>query len=343
MRISQVMLSRGFGGAERFFVDLCRALAAAGHAVQALCHPGFVGLERLRCQPNITIVPIRCFGWWDPVAQARVRSALRTFQPAVVQAHLSRGAYLAGRAAAALDLPVCVKLHNYVKMKYYGRIDCFIPTTRDQAAFLRSRGIHEDRIRLIPNFSRLSPVGKPRPMHRPPVLLSYGRFVHKKGFVVLLQALAQLHARGVEFQLQLGGDGPDRSTIERAIRRYGLGDRVRLPGWLHDVQSALEEADIFVLPSLDEPFGIAILEAMARGVPIVATRSQGPREILTDETAWLSEPGDVEALAAALGSAIEAPDLCREKAAAAQALFRQTYSEQAVVPQYLALYRQLAL
>ncbi|MGE0385348.1 MAG: glycosyltransferase family 4 protein [Gammaproteobacteria bacterium] len=339
MRISQVMLAKGFGGAERSFVDIAICLAQAGHAVQAICQPAFSGLAALAAEPRIRIEFVRVLGTWDPFARRRLRALLAGFGPEVVHAHLARAAHLAGHAAHDLDLPVLVKTHNYVDLRYYRAVDRFVATTRDQADWLRSGGIGADRIDIIPNFSRLLP-REPRVRSAGPVrLLAYGRFVHKKGFDLLLEALAR--QRGDDWHLTLGGDGPERGALQACIARLELGARVGMCGWIDDVGAVLAQHDVFVLPSRDEPFGIAVLEAMAAGVPIVATRTQGPREILDADTALLAEPGDGADLAAALERALGDAAGCLARAREAQRRYRGSYSAESVVPRYLAAYDRL--
>lgn len=341
MRLAHIMLAKGFGGAERSFVDLVRALGARGHAVLALGEARGEALAALATAPGVSCAAVRCFGTWDRLAEHQLRSELARFAPAVVQAHLARAAHLGGRAAHALGLPTVAKTHNLVNLKYYQHIDCLVPTTRAQQRYLEAHGTPRERIARIPNFSLLAPVdaitlGGARPRR----LVALGRLVRKKGFDRLLEACARLAAAGVEFTLELGGDGPERVALERDVARLDLHDRVRLCGWVDDVPAFLRGADVFVLPSRDEPFGIVVLEAMACGVPLVATRTAGPLEILDEHCAVLCAD-DPEALAHAVQQALE-PAGARVRAERALQRFRERYSAAPVVAAYLALYARLA-
>ena len=109
-----------------------------------------------------------------------------------------------------------------------------------------------------------------------------------------------LHDRGLSAKIILGGDGPEKSALEKLAADLDINDSVTFSGWVDDVPDFLAQGPIFVLPSLDEPFGIVVLEAMAQGKIIVSTRSQGPREILDDTTAYLCPTDDPTALADAL-------------------------------------------
>ena len=342
MRIAQVMLARGFGGAERSFVDLSRALAARGHEVLAIGERDGMALPKLAGIPHVTTVGVRCLGSWDPFTVRAIRHELANFRPDVVQAHLARAARLAGRAAHAQGLPTLAKTHNLVKTPYYKDIDLLVPTTQAQSTHLVNAGIEPARIRRIPNFSGLVPVAEPPLAHPgPPLLKTLGRFVAKKGFAVLLDAFAAVHAARPDARLVIGGDGPDAEALRQQARALGLADAVEFSGWIDDIATFLADASLFVLPSHDEPFGIVLLEAMARGVPIVTTPAVGPREILPADAAFFSDRDDVPALIAALEEALCDPRGAHARARRALQLFCEHYSEEVIVARYEALYREL--
>lgn len=342
LRISQVMLAKGFGGAERSFVDLCEALADRGHRVQAICHKNFVQYERLAAHPGIEAKGLTVLGSWDRMAMRALRRAVADFAPQIVQAHLARGAYFAGQACKRLGLPLLVKTHNYVNLKYYRDVNLLVPTTDDQAAYLRGAGIHPERLVTIPNFSRLAPAQPRQPAcGRPLRFVSYGRLVHKKGFDLLLRAAQLVRSEDGVFHLTIGGAGPEKAALIRLTEELGLPGCVEFPGWIDDVAALLDDNDVFVLPSRDEPFGIAVLEAMARGKAIIATRTQGPVEILDAATGVLVASNSPAGIGEAMTGFIEQPERCVSFGAAAVGRYRQRYWDQVVVPQYEAAYRSL--
>ena len=343
MRIVHVTLAKKFGGAERSFVDIVRALARRGHSVLAIGDPRGQALTILAGEPGVDCVTVRCFGSWDRIAEYNIRREFVRFAPAVVHTHLARAALLGGRAAQALGIPTLAKTHNLVNLKYYQHTDCLVPTTRVQEAYLLQRGTARESITRIPNFSLLEPVDDVPQRGPPPYrIAALGRFVQKKGFDVLIAACARLVDGGCDVTLDLAGEGPERGTLERAIEQHGLATRVRLHGWVDDVKQFLSGADLFVLPSRDEPFGIVLLEAMACGIPIVATRTAGPNEVLGEDCALLTAVDDADALAAAMRATIVGPD-AQIRAERALARYRKSYSAEPVVGQYLDLYARLAL
>lgn len=141
-----------------------------------------------------------------------------------------------------------------------------------------------------------------------PLILAVGRMVEKKGFGVLLDALAILRAQNCAFQAQIIGDGPLRDQLAARRDHLGLQDFVRLPGALKqpEVMDLMRAASCLAVPSLIAHDGDrdglpnVILEAAACGLPIVATRAGAIEEFVDDSTGWLCRPGHAESLATAL-------------------------------------------
>ena len=343
MKITQIMLGKGFGGAERSFVDTALALAARGHEVQAICHQKFVKRGLLENVSGLQLETIKAGGELDFMAPRRIAKLIRAFKPEIVHTQLKRAAWHGGRGAHRAGVPVVSKLHNYVQLERYRYVHTLIGTTEDQRQHALKLNWPQERVTVIPNFSRVIPAEVARaPESSPLRLLTYGRYVHKKGFDVLLQSLKRLLETGVDATLIIGGSGPEEAALAALARELGIADKVELGVWIDDVSVALDEADVFVLPSRDEPFGIVMLEAMARGLPIVTTRTQGPAQVLTDETAYFADIDSVDTLLAGLQRVVENPGDAQNKAAAALELYRTTYFEDAVLPRFEALYESVS-
>lgn len=340
MKITQIMLARGFGGAERSFVDTALALASRGHKVQAICHQRFIKQDLLTRVPNLQLETVRTGGELDLISPYRIAKLIRRFGPDIVHTQLKRAAWHGGRGAHRAGVPVVSKLHNYVNLRRYRYVNTLIGTTEDQRRHALSQGWPEGRVTVIPNFSRIPPVEAARvPDAKPLRLLSYGRYVQKKGFDVLLKAFAELIASGVDAVLTIGGNGPEAESLATLAEELGITSKVRLNVWIDDVKSELDQADVFVLPSRDEPFGIVMLEAMARGIPIVTSRTKGPEQVLDESNAYFVEIGSVSSLLAGLKALADDPHAAGGKAAKALELYRTTYHESVVIPRLEELYR----
>lgn len=144
----------------------------------------------------------------------------------------------------------------------------------------------------------------PPPPETPPLrLVSVGRFAEQKGQLLLVEALAEATRRGVDWRLDLVGDGPMRPAIEAAISRHDLQDRIVLTGWLDEdgVRAAVGRAHALVLPSFAEGLPLALIEAMAAARPVVATWIAGiPELVRHGEAGWLVPAGDAQALGEAI-------------------------------------------
>ena len=344
MKITQIMLAKNFGGAERHFVDLCNELAERGHSVQAIYNNKFIAANLLVASENLNQAPISVLGNHDLFAARKIKKIIRHFSPDIVHTHLARATLYAGRICTSLFVPLVVKTHNYVNLKYYRGVNKFISTTRDQKQYLIDNGVNENKVVIIPNFSCNKSVVKKTHKKDPArfVIVAYGRMVEKKGFEILLEAIRRTLDRGFKLELKLGGDGPLKDKLMHLCNRLQLQNYTKFPGWINNVSEFLDQADLFVLPSLDEPFGIAVLEAMSHGVPVVSTRTRGPMEILDEQTAWLADIGNVDDLTDKICSAIENNQASQLHAEKALGLFRDKYSADSVVPRILDLYRDMS-
>jgi glycosyltransferase involved in cell wall biosynthesis len=168
---------------------------------------------------------------------------------------------------------------------------------------------------------------------------SAGRFAPVKNLPLLVRAVALGRAQGANLHLIMVGDGADRSTIETLAATQGLGDAVRFLGWRTDVADVIAALDIFALTSVTEGLPLAVLEAMACGVPVV-TSAVGdlPTVISPGETGFTFESGDEHALAAILVRLAGSPDERRAMGARARDAALARYSQRAMVDAYLDVY-----
>ena len=141
----------------------------------------------------------------------------------------------------------------------------------------------------------------------------------------------------------MAGDGPERGPAERLAREMGVADRVTFLGKQDNIARLLPQADVLLLPSDHEAFGLAALEAMACGVPPVATRVGGVAELITDcEDGFLEPAGDVQAQANKVLALLSDPSLHARMAASARNTAVRRFNSEAIIPQYEALYRELS-
>jgi L-malate glycosyltransferase len=174
------------------------------------------------------------------------------------------------------------------------------------------------------------------------VVGTVGRFDPIKNLPLLVSSLAGA-AREVEAVRGLFvGDGPQLAELKGQINRHGLSDRVHLTGFRSDVRSLVQSLDLFVLSSLSEGTSIALLEAMAAGIPAAVTEVGGNTEVvLKDATGWTVPSNSPEALTAAIVDAARNADRRKRLALAGQQRFEQQFSWAGMVEAYRQCYRAL--
>lgn len=174
------------------------------------------------------------------------------------------------------------------------------------------------------------------------VIGSVGRLISRKGYAYLIEAAAQLMAEQPDLRVCLAGDGEQKSELEALAKRVGLQNQIYFAGSVRDVPGFLNQIDLFVLPSLVEGLPTVVLEAMAAGVPVVATDIPGTRElIVSGKSGWLVKPGNakslVEGIRRALACRPEWEEICTH---ARQRL--DDYSMEHVAQQYADLYQEVS-
>jgi len=174
------------------------------------------------------------------------------------------------------------------------------------------------------------------------VLGTAGRLVEVKGIEYLLQAVSLLRREFPALRLEIAGSGPLREMLEAAVERSGLRQQVSFLGWIDDICTILPRWSVFVMPSLDEGFPIAALDAMAAGVPVVATAVGGVPELIDDGiSGCLVPPRDVDALVSRIRSLLGDPSLCARIGAAGFARVRDHFNPAQMVESFVRLYDDL--
>ncbi|HXW67042.1 MAG TPA: glycosyltransferase family 4 protein [Thermoplasmata archaeon] len=362
------------GGVERHVEQLARELAAAGARVEV------VTTDLMRDRPfargafgpsdaSVTVRRHRAVRW-VPVrhglgiaAPGMLVDALRA-PTDVLHAH-AFGYFptWAGRVAHDLrGVPLVITPHSdpgtgtgasllyarAVRRATLRRADRIVALTHVEADALARDGVDERRIRVIPNGVDLDEFSAraPRPAGpEDPIVLFVGRlYPEQKGIETLVEAFASL-ARTRAARLRLvGEDWGGLAAAERIARERGIAGRLTATGPVPRAALLGEyaRADLLVLPSRFEPFGIVLLEAMAAGLPVVASRVGGIPEVVADgRTGLLVPPGEPGPLAEAIGSLLDDPIRASRLGAAGRAR-AASFAWPRLAPQYLALFRELA-
>jgi glycosyltransferase involved in cell wall biosynthesis len=300
----------------------------------------------------------------DPVCLWQIMRFIRRGAYDVVHTHLVHGD-LYGTVAAKLAgvSRVLSSKHGYNDFENSSRaylingvlqryIDAVI-TISDalQEKVYRFEGIPKEKMRTI-HYGLEPSAAPPRTRERiraeleiPPdqfLVASAGRFVNFKGLKYLIRAAARLQERVPNVTVVIAGDGPLRVDLESEIRFHNVTSTVQLLGWRSDVSDIMAAADVFVLPSLGEGFGLVLLEAMSQRLAVIGTRSMSIPEIVLDGvTGFLVDPADEGHLASAIEAVARNPALRRQMGEAGYERVRSEFSVSAMVKKTEQLYLEL--
>jgi len=213
-----------------------------------------------------------------------------------------------------------------------------VPSPSVAAAAQQWAGIPAGKIDVISNAVESGEFKLPRDRSSGKRVGFIGRLDPIKRVENLVSAVSML---GADVYLDIFGDGPCRTDIQRTIDQSNLGERIKLHGAVPGAAQALAGMDVLVLPSDAEGFGLVLIEAMAAGVPVIGTNVPGIRDVINDGVnGLLTPPRDPVKLAAAIERVLSEDELTAKLIAGGAAAVAEKYSWQVVLPQYINLLRQ---
>lgn len=371
--LAHVLYRFAVGGLENGVVNLINRLPAERYRHVVICisdqDPDFA---RRLTRPDVAIHVLNKKPGQDPAVWWRLFKLLRRLKPELVHTrNLSAlegqlPAFLAGVPARVhsehgydVNDPDGTNKHYQLLRRALGLlVQRFIPLSRDLENYLSERvGIPRRKLSQLYNgvdCERYAPTAVPVPRAELlPALLpearifgSVGRLQAIKDPANLVRAFIRLHALRPDWRGRLGlvlvGEGPLRAECELLVKQAGLGAAVCFTGERRDIPALLRALDVFVLPSRAEGISNTILEAMACGLPVIATDVGGNAELLVEpDTGFLVPPGEPEALAAAMARHLDAPELGARQGAAGRARVLEKFSLPAMLAGYDRVYQAL--
>jgi glycosyltransferase involved in cell wall biosynthesis len=362
LRIAMMLESDGPGGAEMMVFRLSEELRTRGHTIVPVGPVNGIGwLGDLFRGAGVSPEVFRLRRAIDPGCVRGLVQLFRQHRIDAVHSHEFAMAVYGAAASRLLGLPqvitmhggftVCRALRRRIALRWAMRSadDTVMVSNATRRQFATDLGIAERNLTVIPNGVpvRLGDSARVRAEFgiRPDecVMLAVGTLEKHKGHRVLLEAMARLEGRRLSLPWKLiiaGGRGGDQhqSLVEFAADE-GLAEKIHIVKNRNDIPELLSLADIFVMPSLWEGLPMALLEAMTAGKSIVASATSGiPEAITHDSEGLLVPPGDVRALADALGSLLNDPARRSRLAAAAQERAHRDFTIKVMADRYEALY-----
>ena len=347
-------------------LDLARGLSALGVAITVAC-PTPAALEDAARREGLPTLTIQKRGLVDWRAARLLARRLKSGQTNIVHAHNGRTALAAALAVRMAGRGECVMTQHFLEPNHatqrgpkatvsgaahhwvVGRMSRILAISEAVRQAMLDRGeAPAHKITVVPNGISAPEPADPAATRRglgiaadTPLVVCAARLEREKDIASLVSAIGSVRGTVPEVRCLVAGTGSQKAALEEQIGGLNLAGAVTLLGFRADATSLMAAADLFVLPSLAEPFGLVLLEAMALGKPVVATRAGGPLEIVVEgETGFLVPPSSPEALADAISRLLADPDACRRLGENGLARFRQFFTAERMAQATLAVYAE---
>ncbi len=347
--VAHITLGLDLGGQEKLLLEFAR------HANRNydLCFVSLTdrgkladALEELGC----TVIALDEPPGLRPRMVWRLARLLRSRRPGALHTHHDKPRLYGAPAARLAGVARLIHTHHHGPLPQFQRrhtamvavaarlTDRFVCVSRANARYMIRQGVPARKVRVVRNGIELSFFRGDGPNLSGPIV-AVGRLSREKDQQTLLEATALVADRIPDIRLEIAGDGPCRAELERRIRDLKLEKHVRLLGEVRDVPALLSRARLFVLSSISEGMSLTLLEAMASGLPVVATRVGGNAEVVTRETGVLVPPRDPRRLARAVISLWSAPEAMVRLGRAGRARAEAHFDVRRMVASYETLYQ----
>lgn len=350
MRVLQIINAMTFGGAQTVVSNLALKAREQGHEVKIVCFKdGPIGVKmRQQGFGVIRLGEKHC----DIPAFFQLIRLINNFKPQIIHSHLFRATFWARMARAVTGTAKLITTVHGCESGAFHQIERLSTSLTDYFIF-PSKYMHswyERNIKKIgPNRASIIYPGvaisdtKPQVTKNQVITIGTLSRLHPvKGVDMLLKACRKLLSLNYDLRLLIGGDGKERSELERLAKDLQISDRCCFCGEISDIKSFLEKLDIFVAPSRQEAFGINVCEAMERGLPVVCTAVGGLPELIEHEkNGLLFAPENESELAAMLAQLIDRPILSRQLGASAKGRVAKQFNRQHTLNAHLELYANL--
>jgi glycosyltransferase involved in cell wall biosynthesis len=351
LRVAHVALGLDMGGLEKMLVEFAR------HADRERFDLRFISLSG-RGELGDTIEkagwPVIALGvptGFRPGLVYRLAKLFRQWQIDVVHTHDDRPLIHAAPAGRVADASCIIHTRHGQSPRLTRRqtllvrlaarfLDHFVCVSKDGARRTIQHGVSANRVRTIWNGIDLDRFPYVGPCSGGPVL-TIARLSPEKGIDELVRAIALVVRQLPTLRVEIAGDGPCLANWKRLVKELNVVEHIRFLGQVQDVAGLLARASLFVLPSLSEGVSLTLLEAMARGLPVVATSVGGNMEVVVEgRTGHLVPAQDSAALAAAIQRLWLDPALCRSMGVAGRRRVEQHFDIRRVIAAYETLYSE---
>lgn len=267
-------MSRELGGIQQAYIDYSEALLSQNHKV--------INIASTKAQINSRLLPkhtLPNLAPWCFLSKIYLSILIKKYKPDIIICHGNRAINFACGSVKPSHTKIIGVAHNY-SFKKLKKCDFIIALSEDLKENLIKNNISQDKLFSLPNMVRVEKPYTPVAFKDPVTIGALGRFVKKKGFAYLIESIKLIKESGHNIRLIIGGDGEEQERLKQLVNNLGLHKEISFAGWVNDKEAFFDQIDIFCLPSISEPFGIILLEAIEHSKPVVATNSGGPQEII---------------------------------------------------------------
>jgi glycosyltransferase involved in cell wall biosynthesis len=354
--------ARTWRGGQNQVLTTVMGLRALGHRTMLVAHSE--GELKRRAEEGLDLLSLSPKTEMDLTAAWRLSRALKQLKPDVVHAHDPHGVAMAGLAlsmstqlakpplVAARRVDFHLKGNSLSRWKYR-QVDCFICASEAIRQMLIGDGVPAARAVTVHEGIDIERVDSAAPAklheelwlpHHAPIVGNVAALVPHKGQRHLIEAAHLVLPQVPDARFIIAGEGELRPALERQIKDHHLEKHVLLAGFRPDVLSLHKAFDLFVMSSVTEGLGTSLLDAMAAGKPVVATRTGGIPEVVADgETGLLVPPRDHAAMAEAIVTLLKDESLRRRMGQAGRARACTLFSAERMVQETLRVYQRVAL
>ena len=351
-------------GGEQQTLYLLEGLRQRGHPVTLCAQSGAPLVERAR-QAGIDVLAMRMRGEADPIAIARLSRIMRNRRPAVVHCHTSHAHTLVAAAVRLLGRRIrprtllsrrvdfSIYRHSFFGLNgfKYRLVDRIVAISERIRDVLLEDGLDPSRIDVV--HSGIEPArftsATPRDLRQEfglpagtKIIVNVAHFADHKGQRFLVEAMPEILRECPDTALLLVGDGELRPSLQILANELGVAERVLFPGFRQDIPEILRGGDLYAMPSHLEGLGTSVLDALACGLPVVATRAGGIPEMISDEeNGLLVPPKDSSALARAFVRLLKDPAEAARYAEAGPKTVASRYTVDHMVEGNLRIYERL--
>lgn len=351
MRILQICSAKTIGGGERHVADLSNLLATHGHDVFVALPPDSP-LGNLLCLPPENLIISRMRNALDVLSARRLAKFVREKEIEIIHAHAARDYLLAAICSKLTGKPFVLTRHvlfpmNRANSFFLGGAVGVIAVSNAVAEVLEKTFLPE---KITTIYNGIDPKRFSFSPKKPNRVLKIGTIGHLapiKGHDIFIEAAKIVSEKLQNTQFVIVGEdkskaGENRRQIEDLIAKSNLGEKIKLIGWIDDIPQILSDFDLFVSAARSEPFGLVLLEAMASGVPVIATQTEGAQEIIeNNQSGVLTLLEDSKLLAQKILDLLNSPEKRKNLSANGRKRVEDCFSLERMVSETENFYRRV--